>query len=221
MKTYYYFSFVLLISLIACKKDSNKSYPKEGLISHFDFNDNLKDESGFWQDGVKTGNPVFVTGISGKAISFNGIDQGLSFSPVIPSAVNSFTVSFWFKENLTPKGEFIFDFPDFDIGSNFEQQKAYLLMSATGVTAASKPNRWNHVACIYDGDSMHIYVNGLPGEKKKVLDVIGAYKGNFRVAFVASSYWSGSVDELFLYNRALTEAEIKQLYQYHQSPWFF
>jgi hypothetical protein len=221
MKTYYYFSFVLLISLTACKKDSNKSYPKEGLISHFDFNDNLKDESGFWQDGVKTGNPAFVTGISGKAISFNGIDQGLSFSPVIPSAVNSFTVSFWFKESLNPKGDIIFDFPDFDIGSNFVQQKAYLLMSGSGVTAASKPNRWNHVACIYDGDSMHIYVNGLPGEKKKVLEIVGAYKGNFRVAFIASSYWSGSIDELFLYNRALTEAEIKQLYQYHQSPWLF
>jgi hypothetical protein len=221
MKTSIYFFAAVLILFSSCKKAEKLTYPTDGLISHFDFNDQLKDELGFWYEGNKIGNPSYVTGLSGKAISFNGIDQGLSFSPVIPSSVNAFTVSFWFKESLNPKGEFIFDFPDFDIGSNAAQQKAYLLMSATGVTASSKLNRWNHVACIYDGDSMHIYVNGLPGEKKKVLDVIGAYKGEFKVGYIASSYWSGSVDELFLYNRALTQAEVKQLFQYHRGLWVF
>lgn len=210
----------ILIGL-SCQKEPARTYPTEGLISRFDFNDNLKDQLGFWQEGLKTGNPVFVKGISGKAISFNGIDQGLVFNPVMPSFDNSFTVSFWFKETINKPAEFIFDFPDFDIGSDNNNERAYVTMSATGVSGKTKTNGWNHVACIYSGNDLHIYVNGLPGEKIKLVDVIGAYKSSFKVGYILSNYWAGAVDEVFLYNRALTEDEVIQLYRYHFNPLFF
>jgi len=82
-------------------------------------------------------------------------------------------------------------------------------------TTAFSQNTWYHVAAVYNGTTINMYVNG-------VLENITAYssgifnnKGTEAELGVQSDshdYLNGSIDELGIWNRTLTQAEITQLY---------
>ncbi len=76
---------------------------------------------------------------------------------------------------------------------------------------------WNHVTCSYDNNILAIYVNGVlvnsttPGAKtvrNSSAHLIIAADDTFN----ASLYFPGQIDDVRLYNRALSASEVKQLY---------
>lgn len=85
------------------------------------------------------------------------------------------------------------------------------------LSAAPLPtNEWTHVAVTLQGDSGKLYVNGqvvASGDHMKVnpneLLTAEAYLGKSR--FAADPYFNGSLDEVRIYNKALTVDEIKKL----------
>jgi len=82
---------------------------------------------------------------------------------------------------------------------------------------ALQTNRWYHIAGTYDGDVARIYLDGiLLGAKaigpKQVGNSRPLYCGYNNVSGYPY-YLDGSLDELRLYNRALTPAEIRHLYR--------
>jgi arabinan endo-1,5-alpha-L-arabinosidase len=73
----------------------------------------------------------------------------------------------------------------------------------------------------YDGDRTgKIYLNGIQVGKRFFPDQLSIFKTNF---FVGKRYISnpeflqGSLDDIRIYNRALSESEIKALY--HEGGW--
>jgi Concanavalin A-like lectin/glucanases superfamily len=86
------------------------------------------------------------------------------------------------------------------------------------------PNRWVHVAATFDGATTRLYVDGAEvattgGLNRIVYDpasvpvTIGAnWEGDFPRAPIATSPFNGRVDEVSLYNRALTAAEILAIF---------
>jgi len=77
-------------------------------------------------------------------------------------------------------------------------------------------NAWTHVAVTLQGDTGRLYVNGqlvASGDHMKLnpsgLLTTEAYLGKSR--FAADPYFNGSLDEVRIYNKALTESEIKKL----------
>ncbi|RAR42891.1 family 43 glycosylhydrolase [Paenibacillus sp. MDMC362] len=77
-------------------------------------------------------------------------------------------------------------------------------------------NEWTHVAVTLQGDAGKLYVNGqvvASGDHMKLnpneLLATEAYLGKSR--FAADPYFNGSLDEVRIYNVALTESEIKKL----------
>ncbi|MDD5326432.1 MAG: LamG domain-containing protein [Phycisphaerae bacterium] len=81
---------------------------------------------------------------------------------------------------------------------------------------------WHHVAGTYDGSSVKLYVDGL---LKDITPCTGNIKTNSkRLLFAASEtgsstqqefYYDGRIDEVRIYNRALTPAEIMNLSEKH------
>ena len=87
--------------------------------------------------------------------------------------------------------------------------------------AASPDNQWHHVVGVYDGITAKIYVD-------KVLVGSTSKSGNLQTntnrvnigrnpigdAVNGERYWNGKLDEVMIWNRALSSSEISSLYGY-------
>lgn len=73
-------------------------------------------------------------------------------------------------------------------------------------------NQWSHVVAVWDGSYVKLYINGV---QKNAVQVTGA--GNSATATIlgaenTSRQFKGKIDEVRVYNRALSADEAKQLY---------
>jgi len=92
-----------------------------------------------------------------------------------------------------------------------------------GGTIEYGTNKWQHVAGTYDGSEMKIYINGEEVGKLSTKDKIFVDKGGMSIGAgsfgkEAAARFTGAMDEVALYNRALAEGELKQLME--TPPWF-
>lgn len=79
-----------------------------------------------------------------------------------------------------------------------------------GAVSGVWDNSWHHVAAVYDGSQMLVYVDGLLKLAENETAALTAYSGNFRVAgYNGGSYtFSGSLDEVAVYGSALSATTI-------------
>jgi hypothetical protein len=78
-------------------------------------------------------------------------------------------------------------------------------------------NRWHFIAGTYDGDTMRSYVDGVFDRKAYVWIKGIAYNFDKNLFIghspTSSSFFKGKIDDLRVYNRALSESEIDSLYK--------
>ena len=72
------------------------------------------------------------------------------------------------------------------------------------------PGKWHHITGTFDGNEIKCYLNGIETDKGKIPAISGG-NGKF---FIAQDGWvnvfNGVIDEVMIYNRALSENEIQQ-----------
>ncbi|HET7444259.1 MAG TPA: LamG-like jellyroll fold domain-containing protein [Solirubrobacterales bacterium] len=166
----------------------------------------------------------WVEGKYGKALSFNGESSCVS----VPNSVDlqlagSFTLEAWVKPANTSQWAPIF----FKEAESFYSYSLFFGAFEAGHVqgyVADKPwewtevespakltaNTWSHVAMTSDGTTLRLYVNGTQvdtGSAKAAMEskqplLIGCAK-NF------GEYFNGQIDNIRIYNRALTAAEVE------------
>ena len=102
MKNFNTFLLSIFILCISCKKDKPSVDLQKGLVSYFNFDDNLKDQKGYASDGVPTGNPTFTAGKIGKALTLNGTSQYVNFTANPSQSPTGITIAFWVAANTPP-----------------------------------------------------------------------------------------------------------------------
>lgn len=73
--------------------------------------------------------------------------------------------------------------------------------------------KWHHVAGSYDGKTMKIYLDGeVMGEQKQEFDFVGDNNASLWIGCARNKYAfvNGSIDEVAVWQRALSDDEIKQ-----------
>jgi hypothetical protein len=95
----------------------------------------------------------------------------------------------------------------------------FLVGTTTTVTQLMAPSAvttmtWNHICGTYDGTTMLIYVNGALVNSATRSGTITSSTGVFSIGAdyngtTASEYFTGSLEDIRLYNRALTAGEIR------------
>jgi hypothetical protein len=79
-------------------------------------------------------------------------------------------------------------------------------------------NKWSHVAITYDGNILKLYINGELIQSKTsgiVLNTNGSSGISIGESNQANGFWNpfnGKIDDVVIYGRALTESEMKSLF---------
>lgn len=220
---------------------SSTVLPTAGLVSRF-----LLDETGgtgivdvqgnmtgTWQGTPSTAQSV--EGVNGTALQFNGTSTRVEAPKNTANTLTQFTIAGWVKGNAAPSGT---EVGLFGRGSNFmiEYDHQYLPPHCeyedvnggyefTNVSTTLGAGVWYHLACTFDGTTMKFFVNGVlqqavtvavqPKTTKPDLFTIGAYSFNG----TSDSYFNGAIDDVVLYNRALSDAEVTALAGNPPSPY--
>jgi hypothetical protein len=109
-------SLLVALSLLAfhCNNDNtliinspiDNSCLNTGLIAYYPFDENVRDSSGNYRDGVPFNNYSYVNGVSNKAKYLVGTDSVFSSSgayveipPLDTTGLNSLTICIWVKED--------------------------------------------------------------------------------------------------------------------------
>jgi PKD repeat protein len=77
-------------------------------------------------------------------------------------------------------------------------------------------NTWSHVAGTFDGTTLALYVNGVQVASRAQTGSITPGTGPLMIggnAFVAGKHFAGSIDEVRIFNRALSASEVSQSMQ--------
>jgi len=186
-------------------------------------------------DGVLINNPQWVAGVAGGALSFDGDGTAVRMSGS-GSLANLYkggvTVSAWIRPTSSGGGGRgrIVDKDNNDAGWFLSMYSGHIQFAADQFNGANPRrisstevdlNRWQHVAATWDGSTdgsnIHLYVDGVAVDGTAV-DGSGSASddsgtpltvGN-RAGDLARGF-AGGIDEVQVYNRALTASEIHSL----------
>ncbi|MEM5811775.1 MAG: LamG domain-containing protein [Candidatus Aenigmatarchaeota archaeon] len=178
----------------------------------------------------------WVDGKYGEALSFDGIDDYVEVADSESlKGMNELTIMAWiygksFKqysgivEKWAYNSQQHYLFGYFTEGSSTKLGKFTLFVSQQLTVGASDSivsytnldlNRWYHIAGVFKGGQfLKTYVNGvLDNSKSTTIAYIASGTKPVRIGRYFAYYFDGLIDEVRIYNRALSEEEIKILYE--------
>jgi hypothetical protein len=198
-----------------------------GLVAHYRFEGNANDALGN-HNGTANGTPVYTTGKVGQAIDLDGVDDfietGKTASQVgIGGGAARTTCAWVYTRGFNDGGIW-------EVGQQTDGQDWSL--RTLGTTNTWRVQRWGyptydfdvtypslavwvHFALVYDGSAAgnesRLYANGvLIGSQTVALNTADTPK-TFRIGQWDVYFFNGLIDELRLYNRALSQAQVAWL----------
>ncbi|MGV9995035.1 LamG-like jellyroll fold domain-containing protein [Streptomyces sp. NPDC003374] len=173
---------------------------------------------------------------SGSAVGYTGAQKEWTYSDKAHSAPSSFSLELWFKTTATNGGKLVGFGNKVQLPSNRYDKHVYMTNNGRlvfGVYAGSvrtvttsqsyNDGKWHHVVATEGGDGMKLYVDG--GLRASNLLVTGNESGTgyWRVGgdtlssswtnAPSSPYFTGLIDEVAVYNKALTSSKVLTHYQ--------
>ena len=232
-KKLFLISFVLMLALV-----SNVS---AGLVAHWEFDDGTGtiavDSSGNGHDGTLLGDPAWVAGMIGSgALSFDGsdglVDVGHDESL---SITDELTITVWVKvSDLSTFYFLVCKQPSGTAGDNYPGNYEFRIQSNTGILefghqeaegeqytfyTSETPitaEQWYHVAVsITKGELVEFYIDGISAGSFEQLTNFGVLNDEpVRIGGRKDGYsfFNGILDDVRLYDRALSAVQIQKLY---------
>ncbi len=215
----------ILIAILLLGSNCKSGTLDSGLVAFYPFNGNAFDESGNGNHGVNYGATLTTNrfGLTNKAFYFNSNYIEVANSASLRSPVTSMTIAFWTnisqwdqnsagflaKSNTSAFGQYGAianndPYIQFDLGGKYVRLTRYL---AT--------NRWYFVCLRWDGQEVKLYLNETLYDSASFTGTVTP--DNFPLILGKHTsggvrYLNGKLDDVRIYNRALTNAEILRLY---------
>ncbi len=170
-----------------------------------------------------------LTSVANTAVSFNprGMATGVSSNAAFTNP-SSYSVEAWFRTSTTEGGKLVgFGGSQTGTSSNYDR---HIYMSPAGqlrfgvwtgeaqvigTSASYNNNAWHHVVGTQSSEGMRFYVDGaLVGSNG--VSYAQDYTGYWRVGgdsgWEGATWWTGAIDEVAVYGRALTAAQVQEHY---------
>jgi len=207
----------------------------DGLVAYYALDGDASDDSGNSLDGAVMGDPEWIDGIMGGAVELDGdgdaIDCGNDASLDILGPI---ALSLWIRPDADdPEGNGTETAPlakamngmspswSWQVRYGWNSPQPYM-----GFTFNTSPRawayvgqkleqgEWHHIACSHDGETLTAYLNGVATESTPM----GAITSSSTPVLIGSDGWGddwiGGIDEVKIFNRALSPGEIQFLTGY-------
>jgi hypothetical protein len=207
------------VSQTAAVADFNSS-----LVAHYTFDDTASDSAGS-NNGTLVGGPTYVSGKIGKALQFDGVDDKVTAPLTTSELTTGMTVSLWIKNNLAGSGQQILltnsGAGNYSFAYQFGNRLAFTKDGSTDLAARTSSNfgelpvgAWVHLVMAWDGSptasNVSFYRNGvLIGHD---INTDGVSLGAGAAPLTIGVSVNGTLDDVRIYNKALSTDEVAQLY---------
>jgi len=204
--------------------------PTSGLVAEYLFDGDANNTSGNGDSGTVIG--AILTsdryGNANSAYYLDGVDDYITIPASSEvSSNNDFTISLWFQ--TTDAWAYILDervpyergygltISGDPIGFSFGVQDGIANGNSVFPQIAVNNGKWHNVIAVRKGTTLYLYVDGnLLDSKTGTLINIGSANtiniGKRYTNTAAEAYYDGIIDDLRIYNRALSDSEIQTLY---------
>jgi hypothetical protein len=209
-----------------------------GLAAYYAFENDTTDSSGNGNDGMPIGNPTWIDGVQGKALEFHGLgaaggggdyimcNTGASLDITGPIAL-----SLWIRPDAEdPEGKGMETAPMAKALSTASPSWSYQVRYGWGspqpymaFTFNTSPRawvyvgqkltqgEWCHIACSHDGTTLTCYLDGIERDSTPMGQITSSPAPVLIGSDGWGSDWIGGIDEVAIYNRALSTNEILYL----------
>ncbi|MBW8040457.1 MAG: hypothetical protein FVQ85_10695 [Planctomycetes bacterium] len=175
---------------------------------------------------------TWTTGKINGALSFDGLNDYVDMADTVKNYLGTdYTVSTWIKANTISLNKAIISYRHstdvnpvlFSLGQyytdvHFAVRDNSLNLAQSAFVDAITANTWYHVAGVREENNVNIYVNGVSGTP--VSETLGAITpDNLKIGATqwggnpVSDHFNGAIDDVMIFNRALSEEEIWEIYQ--------
>jgi len=203
-----------------------------GLIGWWKFDETsgniAYDSSGYNHHGDLFGSPAHVPGKINSALSFDGVDDYVHCGKLNLDWTNiNFTAEAWALMNAGTSNNWRGIFSNrygignskwWTLGTN-PYGNLYLELSATSpnIILSFQPvgQGWKHYVVVKSGNEYSVYIDGVLQGRATNSTNIGGTTNEFRIGMWSGSgqIWNGLIDEVRIYNRALSAEEVLALFQ--------
>lgn len=211
--------------------------PTDGLVAWYDFTkaDYLYDRSGNANNGVING-ASWIAGRGENALSFNGSSDYVEVSDFAHS-ITTLSVFGWAKipsqdsRALMGHSDFTDNQASWEMWLHPTRFQIQLSKDGTWTAGNQKQyfasitwdDTWHHIGFTWSSGTLKLYIDGAEQSVTKSKDdsyttihdsTANIFIGARPSGGVAGNFYSGIIDEILIYNRALQLDEVKALYEY-------
>ena len=235
--------FTLVLAIVQATKSHAEQPPflTNGLVAYYPFNGNANDASGYGNDGIVAGATLSTDrfGALSNAYSFESLGQRITTTHAngFPLHTDDFAVSFWVNVSSDSGTHQIF------LCNGVDQQfqihmgplqggQTQIGFQTGGTGAAYTPaipwllHNWYNIQVVrYQGTNISIYRDGVQLSKQTSTLGNAALAGQQILTFGYNSnapdvqrQFYGSMDDIRIYNRSLSDSELSALYSYESTP---
>ncbi|MBX2928375.1 MAG: gliding motility-associated C-terminal domain-containing protein [Saprospiraceae bacterium] len=206
-----------------------------GLIAYYTFENNAADVTGNTANGgLVTGTPVYACGVKTNAIQLRGGDDAVRLTGPVKNEFDTedFSVSLYFKSTGSGGAQYLVSKRRSDCSNNNVFYIRYVPATRTvNVLLSEAPNKsaswiyrlpvgtcWHHVAVTRLGGQVRFYLDGerqqqtLTASRIDLTNDGDLLVGTSDCLAAGEAPFIGLVDELRVYNRALDDREMRDLY---------
>ncbi|RMF94204.1 MAG: LamG domain-containing protein [Candidatus Schekmanbacteria bacterium] len=218
---------------IICFQNKADALPiTSGLIAYWTGNSITNDSSVNNNNGTLQGGTTYAPGIIGEAFSFDGINDYVSVADnPLWTFSGDFTINLWANLSSIPSssiGQPDSVFIGHDNGGGYQNKWFFALGGGklnfhingpgAGGSAflAQTPfspalGEWNNLSVVKSGSTYTIYINGIEGNSQTSSLVIPDATVPLTIGQAEGFFTEGLIDEIAIYDRALSQTEIAAL----------
>lgn len=217
----------LVVLSAASGNESSQTVDNTGLVAAYGFEEApgstlTADASGLGNHGVLLGG-TYSSGRFGSGMQFNGYNKSISVKDSVSLDMKTaLTLEAWVYPKTSQKLQPLLMkengiAPVYSLYSSGYRYLPFTRMETLDSTLLSGTTplpiyQWSHLASTYDGTKLKLYLNGRELASKPLTGFLATSGGTLRIGGNPNTgaWFSGLIDEVRVYNRALSATEIQK-----------